>query len=69
MVGTVGNKLTDNPAGDASFLRILCLKFDRPEFNTKNGTMRGILKLSLTFCSNSNLYGGKIAILRQFLSR
>jgi hypothetical protein len=35
------------------------VEFDLPEFNTKNVTVGGILKIGVTFWSNSAFYGEK----------
>jgi hypothetical protein len=43
--------------------------FDLPESNTKNDTVEGILKIGVTFWSNSAFYGEKLVTCRQSSSR
>jgi hypothetical protein len=45
------------------------VEFDLPETNTKNVTVGGILKIGVTFWSNSAFYGEKLATRRQSSSR
>jgi hypothetical protein len=74
---TSNRYITKTPRGISSFFRqslVLVrryrnVEFDLPESNTKNVTVGGILKIGVTFWSNSAFYGEKLATRRQFSSR
>jgi hypothetical protein len=59
------------PSGQSLVLvrRYRNVEFDLPETNTKNVSVRGILKIGVTFRRNSAFNGKKLATRRQFSSR
>jgi hypothetical protein len=50
-------------------MRYRNVEFDLPETNTKSVSVGGILKIGVTFWSNSAFYGEKLATRRQSSSR